>query len=434
MSYIIDRRLNPNGKNLGNRQKFIRRAHAQIKKAVQDSLGSKGIRDVNGGEKVKIPVKDLQEPNFGHAQGTGKRTYVHSGNKEYAEGDKMPKPQGGGGGKGNQGSRDGDGEDEFGFTLTREEFLDFFFEDMELPDLVKTSLKMVTTTKYQRSGYTNVGNPANLDIKQTMRNALGRRIALKRPNKKEIAELEAEIEKLCKSNDYEDACEVERLRLVLEKLKRKTKGIPWVDPLDVRYRQFVPKDVPNVQAVMFCIMDVSGSMGEREKDLAKRFFMLLYLFLERKYEKVDLVFIRHTHQASEVDEQTFFYDKSTGGTVVSSALELMRDIIAERYPSNEWNIYAAQASDGDNVTGDSTYCVKLLEDDIMPQLQYMAYVEIDHPSGMFNYYNRGHSPGGELWSSYDNFASKHSNFALKRIRERSDIYPVFRELFAKDKD
>src|SRR5262249_52632263 len=149
-----------------------------------------------------------------------------------------------------------------------------------------------------------------------------------------------------------------------------------IDPVDIRFNRFEPMPLPNSNAVMFCLMDVSGSMGEREKDLAKRFFVLLHLFLKRRYDRIDMVFIRHTHQAQEVDEDTFFHSTQSGGTVVSTALEEMRRIIQERYPSKDWNIYAAQASDGDNLTGDSDNCVHLLNDELMRLCQYYAYVEI----------------------------------------------------------
>ena len=123
--------------------------------------------------------------------------------------------------------------------------------------------------------------------------------------------------------------------------------MPFLDEIDLRYRHRITVPQPIARAVMFCLMDVSASMDEEKKDLAKRFFTLLYLFLTRKYEKVDLVFIRHTEDAEEVDEERFFHDPQTGGTVVYSALELMHEIVQARYPSSAWNIYAAQASDGD---------------------------------------------------------------------------------------
>ena len=99
---------------------------------------------------------------------------------------------------------------------------------------------------------------------------------------------------------------------------------------------------------MFCLMDVSGSMTEHMKDLAKRFYMLLYVFLKRRYRHVEIVFIRHTDRAEEVDEETFFHGPASGGTLVSSALQAMHDIVRSRFRPADWNIYAAQASDGDN--------------------------------------------------------------------------------------
>ena len=128
----------------------------------------------------------------------------------------------------------------------------------------------------------------------------------------------------------------------------------------MRFNAFTEQPVPTSQAVMFCLMDVSGSMGEREKDLAKRFYMLLHLFLKRRYEKVDIVFIRHTHDAQEVDEQEFFYSRQSGGTIVSTALDKMLEIQKERYATADWNIYAAQASDGYTQSGDARRCVEML--------------------------------------------------------------------------
>ena len=102
-------------------------------------------------------------------------------------------------------------------------------------------------------------------------------------------------------------------------MRRRWREIPFLDPIDVRFNRFEAVPKPITQAVMFCLMDVSGSMSEEMKDLAKRFFMLLYLFIQRRYRHVEIVFIRHTHHAEEVDEDTFFYSRETGGTVVSTA-------------------------------------------------------------------------------------------------------------------
>jgi uncharacterized sporulation protein YeaH/YhbH (DUF444 family) len=170
-------------------------------------------------------------------------------------------------------------------------------------------------------------------------------------------------------------------------------------------------------------------MGEREKDLAKRFFVLLHLFLKRRYDRIDVVFIRHTHESSEVDEETFFYARESGGTVVSTALIEMQKVLAKRYPPSEWNIYAAQASDGENFSGDSAKCVDLLHAELMPICQYFAYIEIldEREADIFN----DETQGAELWRSYRQVHEKWQNFAMKRISTPADIYPVFRELFAK---
>ncbi len=197
----------------------------------------------------------------------------------------------------------------------------------------------------------------------------------------------------------------------------------------MRFNAFSEQPVPTSQAVMFCLMDVSGSMGEREKDLAKRFYMLLHLFLKRRYEKVDIVFIRHTHDAQEVDEQEFFYSRQSGGTIVSTALDKMLEIQKERYATADWNIYAAQASDGYTQSGDARHCVEMLNAEIMPLCQYYAYIEILDEREMEVFASE--DSGAELWRAYRTVAELWPNFATKRISKPADIFPVFRELFKK---
>ncbi len=313
------------------------------------------------------------------------------------------------------------------------QFLDIFFEDLELPDLVKTNLREITAFTRRRAGYTNSGNPANLDVGRTMRNSFARRISLKRPDNEEVEALRRAILELERDNrpGSEAASRLKALHEELEALERRRRWVPYIDPLDIRYRDFHKQPEPNTRAVMFCLMDVSGSMGEREKDLAKRFFMLLHLFLQRRYERIEVVFIRHTHEAQEVDEETFFYSRETGGTVVSSALNEMLRVARERYPADQWNIYAAQASDGDNYPGDGAACVALLEQYLMPMCQYYAYVEILDEREIDVFRNAAH--GAALWNAYATVAEKLDNFDMKRIARAGDIYPVFRELFARER-
>jgi uncharacterized sporulation protein YeaH/YhbH (DUF444 family) len=421
---IVDRRPNPKGKSLSNRQRFLTRARSEVKSAVQEALRKRKVAEVGQGEKVSIPTRGIAEPIFHHSRSTGRTDHVVPGNKEYVRGDEIPRP-GGGEGRGSEGSPDGSGEDEFEFTLSKEEFLDMFFEDLELPDLVKKSLKETVAVDLQRAGYTVTGSPANLSVGRTMRNSMARRISLKRPKGADLAALQ-ELVDAARARGADD--EADRLAAELERAEHRTKIIPDIDPIDVRYRRFERVPRPNTEAVMFCLMDVSGSMTEAMKDLAKRFFMLLHVFLVRRYRHVDVVFVRHTSTAEEVDEETFFYSRETGGTVVSSALEKMLEIARARYPTDRWNIYAAQASDGDNYGADSGRCVALLGDEVLPLCQYFAYVEVgDGMGGSLT----GLSRDSDLWRAYSEVAPAHPHFAMRRVADPAQIFSVFHELFAK---
>jgi hypothetical protein len=423
---ILDRRLNPSGRSLPNRQRFLRRAKALVQDAVRDASAKRGIRSADAGGEVSIPLHGIREPTFHHGQG-GTRDHVLPGNKEYRAGDEIPRPPSGAGGGGSEGSPDGSGEDEFRFVLTREEFLDLFLDDLELPDMAKRRLVEGSDPAWHRAGYAVSGSPANLSLSRTMRNSLSRRIALRRPKPEEAEALREEIGRLEAGGDPEGR--LPALRAELERLLRRTQRIPYIDPVDVRYRRFEPVPRPVARAVMFCLMDVSGSMTEDMKDLAKRFYVLLYLFLQRRYKHVELVFIRHTHEASEVDEETFFHSRETGGTLVSTALEEMRRVVADRYPPADWNIYAAQASDGDNASGDSQRTARLLTEEILPACQYYAYIEVgrDGEHGMPGF-PRGPT---DLWRTYETLVAMGAPMAMKKVRHRRDIFPVFRELFQK---
>ncbi|MBF0394150.1 MAG: YeaH/YhbH family protein [Alphaproteobacteria bacterium] len=423
---VIDRRLNPKGKSLANRQRFLRRARAQIIKAVRDASADRSITDISHGDRITIPADGLREPSFRKSANGGVRDHVLPGNKRYVEGDRIPRPPSGEGMGGNEGSPDGEGDDNFRFVLSREEFVDLFLEDLELPDLVKKKVKLSESQTWTRAGYSVSGSPSNLNLVRTMRNSLSRRIALRRPKRQAIEALEAEIAVLEASG--QDPERLADLRMDLEDQTRRTRLIPYIDPIDVRYNRFEATPKPITQAVMFCLMDVSGSMTEHMKDLAKRFFMLLYLFLNRRYEHVDIVFIRHTHEAKEVDEETFFYSTETGGTIVSTALEEMRRVASERYSTDEWNIYAAQASDGDNLSNDNPKSAALLGEVILPLCQYFAYIEVgeDHRNWVLR--------ETELWRTYKALVSPRGVLAMRRVRSRAEIFPVFRDLFSRDRE
>ena len=422
LQQIIDRRLSGKNKSIGNRERFLRRYKGQIREAVKRAIDGRGIRDIERAEDITIPKKDISAPVFHHGAG-GSREMVHPGNKDYVRGDRIERPKDGQGGQGKgQASDSGNGEDDFTFTLSKEEFMQVFFEDLALPNLVRTQLAEMPEWKSHRAGFTSDGTPTNLHVVRSMRGAIGRRIAVGSGSRRELRELEDELEALLRDAPIGDKALGEAIAALHSRIavvRNRVARIPFLDPIDLRFRNRVRVPVPTSKAVMFCVMDVSGSMDEGRKDLAKRFFILLYLFLTRHYEKIDIVFIRHHTQAAEVDEQNFFHATETGGTVVSSALVLMEEIIRTRYNPSEWNIYGAQASDGDNWHHDSGRCRELLAEKVLPLTRYFAYVQVAEEEQ-------------NLWQEYAQLVGVAPQFAMRKATEAAQIYPVFRDLFKKE--
>lgn len=420
MANFIDRRLNSKNKSTVNRQRFLRRYKSQIKKSVADAINQRGVTDVDTGESIVIPRKDLGEPVFHQGSG-GIKDRVHPGNDQFSTGDKIerpPKQQGQGGGQG-EASDSGEGDDDFVFSISKDEYLDLLFEDLALPNLEKSQLDKLIEYKSVRSGYCAEGVAANIDIVKSLQGSMARRIAMTSKKRKQLKELETELESLI-NDKHEHAKQINMLIVKIKDLKDKIAKVPFIDTFDLRFRNYAKQAVPTSKAVMFCLMDVSGSMDQATKDIAKRFYVLLYLFLTRTYKTIDVVYIRHHTQAKEVDEQEFFYSKETGGTIASSALELMIQIMEDRYNSSDWNIYGAQASDGDNWADDSPRCSNLMTKKILKKVRYFSYIEITQ---------RSHQT---LWHEYQEISQQHSHFAIRHIKNVEDIYPVFRDLFNKN--
>jgi len=420
MLHLIDRRPNGRGKSAVNRERFLRRYKAQIQGAVKKMIGERQIADMERGGEVRVPKKDISEPSFGFGNG-GDREFVLPGNREYVVGDRIPRPDGSGNarGAGNEGGT-GDSEDAFVFSLSREEFMQIFFDDLELPDLARTSFGRTERRKSVRAGFSKSGVPANLAVVRTLRQSLARRIALGGGLRREMQELD---EAFTVAVAVGNADEAARIYEEVSRIERRLGMLPFIDEPDLRYRNRVFRPEPIARAAMFCLMDVSASMDEDKKDLAKRFFTLLYLFLTRKYAEVELVFIRHTDDAEEVDEERFFHDTRSGGTVVLSALELADTIRAERYASG-WNVYVAQASDGDAFGADPARSARFLRERLLPATRYYTYLELTAPSAQ--------DRDSTLWAEYERVAEATGNFAMRRASGREQIYPVFRELFRKE--
>lgn len=421
MAQFIDRRLNGKNKSAVNRQRFIRRHKQQIKESVADAVNRRSITNTESGEDVTIPNRDISEPIFHQGKG-GHKERVHPGNDQFITGDKIDRPpsgEGGGGSGEGDASQDGEGNDDFVFQISKDEYLDILFEDLALPNLKKQQVKKITEWETHRAGYNTAGVPSNIAVVRSLQQSLARRTAMTASKRRLMHELEEELKRIQHSEPAQ-LLEENRLKQEIAELRQKIESVPFIDTFDLRYKNYEKRPIPSSQAVMFCLMDVSGSMDQATKDIAKRFYVLLYLFLTRTYKSVEVVFIRHHTQAKEVDEQEFFYSQETGGTIVSSALKLMDEIIKDRYPLAHWNIYAAQASDGDNWADDSPRCRSLMNDKLLPVCQYYAYIEITR---------RSHQT---LWHEYEKLENEFGNFAMKNIQSVDDIFPVFRELFKKE--
>ncbi|NYR11135.1 YeaH/YhbH family protein [Pseudoalteromonas sp. MIP2626] len=419
MAHFIDRRLNAKNKSTLNRQRFIRRYKKQIKEAVSDAINKRSVTDASSGESISIPQRDISEPTFHQGKG-GNREQIHPGNDQFSTGDKVERPKGGqgGGAGGGEASDSGEGQDEFVFSISKDEYLDLLFEDLELPNLQENQLDKLVQMKTHRAGFCSDGMPSNIDIVRSLKGSLARRVAMSAGKKRLLAVLEAQLVILL-AQAHPDKAAIVLLSSEIELIKKQIKAVPFIDNYDLRFRNYEKRPHPTSKAVMFCIMDVSGSMDQATKDMAKRFYILLYQFLTRSYKDIEVVYIRHHTQAKEVDEQEFFYSQETGGTIVSSALKLMDEIIKERYNSEQWNVYAAQASDGDNWADDTPQCGQILRNKLLNAVRYFAYIEIT---------TRAHQ---SLWREYQDITQSHANFAIQHIQSVEDIYPIFRELFKK---
>lgn len=414
MANIVDRRKSGKNKSVGNRQKFIKRYKHKIKESVDNIASEKGITDVLKDRKIVINDNDIDEPSFDFDLSTGERDIILPGNKTHQKGDKILRPpeseENGPGG-----SDEGAGFDDFSFTLTKEEFLDLYFSDMCLPDFIKESLKGSVKQIWKRTGYSKDGIPPRLDLIKTLKQGLARRIATK--NKCDCVyalEQNYSIKKRVKIQGFEcEKCE-----------NTGVKKQRYLDDIDLHYKHFTKQPFPIRKAVMILLMDVSYSMGEYEKSLAKKFFLLLYLFLHKVYKTVDVVFIAHTQVAKVVTEQEFFYGTETGGTVVSSGLEAVQAEIS-KIDLETTNIYVSQASDGDNWPGDDTRAEELLLD-ILKEVQYFAYVQTEQRERRDYKDNVG---SDDLLDLYERVAESHRNLQCRYVEDATDVYPVLRSLF-----
>lgn len=422
---IVDRRHTSKGsKATNNRERFIRRIRGHIKKQVKNLVQQGNVTDIltNTHRSVKIPIDSVDEPSFVYDPQLGDSEFALAGNTDFSRGDLITRPERMGSGNGaGSGSGDGEGESEFSFVLTKEEFLEYFFDDLNLPNIEKTELVSASDFKIKRSGYSPSGTPNRLDVMQTMKQSVGRRFAMRNPKKKKLKELESQLQNLL-TDRKSNATLIAELEKQIAGLKRKIRAIPFIDNEDLRYRNFKKYPEPSFSAVMICLMDISGSMGEHEQDLSKRFFILLYLFLVKNYKSVEIRFVRYHSVAKEVSEEEFFHSRETGGTILSTGLEETLKIV-KSYPRDKYNIYVAHASDGDNwLTDNEVDTCKSYYNQLLLLIRDYFYIEVhDRYEDL--------DSESEILTMINNINIDMKKMHIRHVSDVSEIYPVFRSLF-----
>ena len=378
-------------KSHADRSASDRRRHREkidkaIREGITDIISEESIIGQNGKKKIKIPVKGIKQYRFIYGSNNEKRVGSSAGN-DVARGQKVKKQNKGqqeAPGSGEPGNEAG--EEYYEVEITLEELAGYLFESLHLPELAKKQFKKMMTERMKRHGYRNHGIRPRLDKKESVKKMLKRR---------NIAKRNQEV-------DEDDFSFRES---------------------DLRYKHIKEKKTPNSNAVIFFVMDISGSMTKEKKYLSRSFFFLLYHFIRSKYDNTEIIFIAHDSQAYEVSEDQFFSRGSSGGTIVSSALEMVDNIINTRYHPNSWNVYVFQCSDGDNWSSDNNKVVGYLEK-LKEKCQFIGYCEVEPIEERIKWANENSTTLFEIFSSFLGHGIKQT-----RISSKADIWPAFKSFF-----
>ncbi len=315
-------------KTVADRSASDRRRHKQkiekaIKEGIHDIVAEESIIGQDGKKKIKIPVRGIKEYRFIYGSNENNKTVGSAPGSDIRRGQKIGDSKK----ENSPGNTPGNtpGEEFYEVEITLEELSHYLFDDLQLPDLEKKALKKILTEKIKRKGYRKEGIKPRLDKKKSAIQRIKRKKATERSRDQEIEE-----------------------------------NFPFHEN-DLVYRHFKSLQKECSNAVIFFIMDISGSMTKEKKFIARSFYFLLYHFIRSKYEHTEIVFVSHDTSAYEVNEEQFFSRGNSGGTLVSSALELVCEIVNKRYHPNSWNVYSFQCSDGDNWPEDTAKTLVLAE-------------------------------------------------------------------------
>lgn len=368
-----------------DRRRHKEKIEKAIKEGVYDIVAEESIIGQSGKKKIKIPVKGIKEYRFVYGKNEGSKGVGSAQGKQIKKGQKIKqgkKKQQGKPGAGKPGNEAG--EEYYEVEVTLDELAKYLFDDLELPDLEKKTNSSVVAERIKRKGYRSKGIRARLSKKETLKNKIKRK-------------------KRAEKNGTYDPSSEERF--------------PFHDD-DLKYKHIEVKKKPITNAVIFFIMDVSGSMTKQKKFLARSFFFLLYQFIRYRYENLETVFISHTTDAKEVSEDDFFQKGSSGGTYISSGLDKSLEIISERYNPSNWNLYAFHCSDGENWPQDNEKALSSMSK-LVDMCQLSGYIQIKGSQERI---------WGEEMSKKFSILSCDS-FKIVNIADKQDIWPQFAKLF-----
>jgi uncharacterized protein len=358
----------------------------RVKDAIKKNLGSivsnESIIMSKGRKQVKIPMRALDEYKFRFDY--RKKKHVGQGDGKTKVGDVIGQENQQGQGQGSGEAGNSPGQDFYEADVNVDEIAAMIFEDLQLPFLEEKAKQAVQSKTTKFTEIRRVGAMSNLDKRRTI------------------------LENIRRTAREEGIAK-------LGKFKKE----------DMRYKSWEEELKYESNAVIIAMMDVSGSMSEFKKYIARSFYFWMVRFLRTKYDHVQIVFISHHTEAKEVTEEQFFTQGESGGTVVSSAYKLALDLIAERYPPRDWNIYPFHFSDGDNYYSDNDEAVKLA-DKLIETCNLFGYGEIGEEGG--SAYRRA---SGALLSIFEDRIKNKDRFIGVRIDEKEDVYPALKKFFGK---
>ncbi len=378
-----------------------------IKKNLGNIIAEESIIGKSRDKKIKIPIRGIKEFQFIYGKN---KPGVGAGDGTEKRGDKFSGDAQGGNGNGKAGNQEG--EEIYETEITIEEVINYLFEDLNLPDIDKKQLSQLEEKSYRKLGYQQKGIPPRLAKKRSVIEKIKRKQASKRALNEAAGEAGRE-------SGPEDGLRQEKKDVLLCRSYSSRERFPFIED-DLRYYRIKEENKKDYNAVVLCIMDVSGSMDQTKKYLARSFYFLLYQFLQLKYSNVEVVFIAHTTTAKEVNEKEFFHRGESGGTYISSGYEKALEIISERYSPANWNIYAFHCSDGDNWSEDNKKAVDSAKK-LCEVCNLFGYGEI-----VPGYYSMGSTIKSELQSKIDS-----ENFAAITINKKEDVLPALKKLLEK---